>query len=211
MGHSGVDCGAAVDAMRVSVKKIAPLAQAELRILRVGDSGCAQHFHRKCTVGGSERLRARIKCAFFFGAPLRCARLRRAELQAQQLPPRLKLRALIPAEAKARSFVHLRLRKGTYFCKLFVFLSSNSSLINAGSALALASSEKLGPITLLRENIKHIIMRRKRGLAERTCLDALDRFLAGEVEDRLQQLRAFLLAGLSHHEEHAGAVLDPAR
>ena len=41
-------------------------------------------------------------------------------------------------------------------------------------------------------------------------MNALDDFLAGEVEDRLQNLRALLLVRLPHDEEHARAVLDVA-
>src|SRR5713226_7317987 len=47
-------------------------------------------------------------------------------------------------------------------------------------------------------------------LVQGACLNALDDFLAGEVEDRLQNLRALLLVRLPHDEEHARAVLDVA-
>jgi len=41
-------------------------------------------------------------------------------------------------------------------------------------------------------------------------LNARDDFLAGEVEDRLQNLPALLRVRLPHDEKHAGAVLDVA-
>jgi hypothetical protein len=65
-------------------------------------------------------------------------------------------------------------------------------------------------VHLLRKNIKDVIMRSQSGLTQRSGLNALDGFFAREIEDRLEQLRGFLLARLADNEQHARAVLDPA-
>ncbi len=48
----------------------------------------------------------------------------------------------------------------------------------------------------------------QRGLVKRAFMNALDDFLAGEGEDRLEKLHALLLVRWCQDEEHAGAVLD---
>src|SRR5512146_1503188 len=59
-----------------------------------------------------------------------------------------------------------------------------------------------------RKNIVDIIVRGQRGAARGACGHSLDDLLAGQVENRLQNLRALPLAGLSHDEKNTGAVLD---
>ena len=49
------------------------------------------------------------------------------------------------------------------------------------------------------------------GLVQRGCLGALDDFLAGEGENRLEELLALLFVRRRQNEEHPGAVLDVAR
>src|SRR5712692_5729831 len=60
------------------------------------------------------------------------------------------------------------------------------------------------------KDVIDIVVGSQGDLVQRACLNALDDFVAGEVEDRLQNLRALLLVRLPHDEEHAGAVLDVA-
>ena len=62
-----------------------------------------------------------------------------------------------------------------------------------------------------RKDVIDVVVGVQRDLAQGAGLNALDDFLKGEIEDRLQNLRALLLVGLRHHEEHAGTVLDVAR
>ena len=45
-------------------------------------------------------------------------------------------------------------------------------------------------------------------LVQRACLNALDDFHAGQVEDRRQNLRALLIVRLPHDEQDSGAMLD---
>ncbi len=61
------------------------------------------------------------------------------------------------------------------------------------------------------KQIEYVIVCGQRSLAQAAGLHALDCFLSREIEDRLEQLRTLLRAGLSHHEEYPGAVLDIAR
>src|SRR2546422_5780027 len=57
-----------------------------------------------------------------------------------------------------------------------------------------------------RKDVIDIVVGDQGDLVQGACLNALDDFLAGEVENRLQNLRALLLVRLPHDEEHARAV-----
>src|SRR6266852_3891509 len=58
------------------------------------------------------------------------------------------------------------------------------------------------------KDVIDIVVSGQSDLVQGTCLNALDDFLTGEVENRLQNLRVLLLIPLPRDEEHAGAVLD---
>src|SRR6266568_1183317 len=61
-----------------------------------------------------------------------------------------------------------------------------------------------------RKDVVDIFVGGQSDLVQGACLNALDDFLMGEVENRVQNLRALLLVRLAHGEEHAGAVLNVA-
>src|SRR5208283_1398737 len=62
-----------------------------------------------------------------------------------------------------------------------------------------------------RKNVIDIIVRGERNLVQSARRNALDDFIAGEIEDRLQNLLPLLQVRLSHQKQHASAVLDIAR
>src|SRR3972149_4556362 len=75
----------------------------------------------------------------------------------------------------------------------------------------LAKKESLMSVSSVsEEEVVHVVVGGQGLCAHGARLDALDDLLAGEVEDRLEDLRVLLAVCLPRDEEHAGAVLDVA-